>query len=99
MPWRAWRAGTEKRAPSGDGRAERHPPAGAGAAALRGDAGPGGIWLARRWRGRGMNTAPATGVVRIEFWQIGLAALLVLICGAVSLALRLGLERSLLIAS
>lgn len=39
------------------------------------------------------------GVIPIDAVHIALAALLVLVCGAVSVALRLGLERSLLIAS
>ncbi len=37
--------------------------------------------------------------IELSFWQLGLAAALILISGAVSLALQLGLERRLLLAS
>jgi putative ABC transport system permease protein len=37
--------------------------------------------------------------IELSYWQVGLAALLILINGAISVALRLGLERQLLIAA
>jgi putative ABC transport system permease protein len=40
-----------------------------------------------------------TEAIRLEFWQLGLAAALILVNGAISLLLRLGLERRLLIAA
>ena len=42
---------------------------------------------------------PAAGAVALSPWQLGLAAALVLIAGGISLALRLGLEKRLALAS
>ena len=40
-----------------------------------------------------------TDYIDLQSWQVGIAAALILISGAISLLLRLGLERRLLLAS